>query len=192
MLQFYPIPPHWWLLNGKLGFPPCSEALIRMKTIVGVHVLTGSGAIATHMTYLTSRSISLYIYGEDSCEKVSFWSNNHSYPNQTRNSTQAADDPKVPFHLNSPRDLDLARGFESELFTILVLARKQFSQLSDLHASTSICQRTTRLSLKKFLHDKLVFHLEILQNIILKVFPYLDDGFVNDLLRSCPRVSVIW
>jgi hypothetical protein len=28
-------------LNGKLGLPPSSEALIRTKTIVGVHVLTG-------------------------------------------------------------------------------------------------------------------------------------------------------
>jgi hypothetical protein len=33
--------------------------LIRTKTIVGVHVLTGYGAITTHMTCLTSRSISL-------------------------------------------------------------------------------------------------------------------------------------
>jgi hypothetical protein len=44
---------------------------------------------------------------------------------------------------------------------------------------------------KKILDDKPVFHLEILQNIILKVFPYLDDGSVSYLLRSCPRVSVI-
>jgi hypothetical protein len=35
------------------------------------------------------------------------------------------------------------------------------------------------------MYDKLVFHLEILQNIILKVFPYLDDGSISDLLRSC-------
>jgi hypothetical protein len=42
------------LSNGKLGLPPSSEALIRMKTIVGVHVLAGYGAIATHMTCLTS------------------------------------------------------------------------------------------------------------------------------------------
>jgi hypothetical protein len=125
-------------------------------------------------------------------KKASFWSNNHSCPTQTRKGTQAAGDPKVPFHLTSPRDLDLARGFESELFIILVLARKPFSQWSYLHASTSICPRTTRLSPKKFLDDKLVFHLEILQNIILKVFPYLDDGSVSDLLRSCPRVIVIW
>jgi hypothetical protein len=68
-----------------------------MKTIAGVHVLIGRGAIATHMTCLTSRSISLQLYGEDSCEKVSFWSNNHSCPNQTRHSTQAVGDPKVPF-----------------------------------------------------------------------------------------------
>jgi hypothetical protein len=99
-----------------------------MKTIVGVHMLTGYGAIATHMTCLTSRSISLWIYGEDSCKKMSFWSNNHSCPNQTRNGTQAAGDPKVPFHLTFPHDLDLARGFESELFIILLLARKPFSQ----------------------------------------------------------------
>jgi hypothetical protein len=39
--------------------------------------------------------------------------------------------------------------------------------------------------------DKPVFHLEILQNIILNVFPYLDDGSISDLLRSCPRVSVL-
>jgi hypothetical protein len=39
--------------------------------------------------------------------------------------------------------------------------------------------------------DKLVFHLEILQNIFLKVFPYLDDGSICDLLRSYPRVMVI-
>jgi hypothetical protein len=45
--------------------------------------------------------------------------------------------------------------------------------------------------MKKNLDDKLVFHLEILQNIILKVFPYLDDGSVSDLLRSCPRVPVL-
>jgi hypothetical protein len=44
---------------------------------------------------------------------------------------------------------------------------------------------------KKFLDDKPVFHLEVLQNIILKVFPYLDDGSVSDLLRSCPMVPVI-
>jgi hypothetical protein len=30
-----------------------------MKTIIGVHVLIGYGAIATHITSLTSRSISL-------------------------------------------------------------------------------------------------------------------------------------
>jgi hypothetical protein len=33
--------------------------LIRIKTIVGVHILTGYRAIATHITCLTSRSISL-------------------------------------------------------------------------------------------------------------------------------------
>jgi hypothetical protein len=60
--------------------------------------------------------------------KVSFWSNNHSCPNQKRNGTQAAGDPKVPFHLTSPHDLHLACGFESEMFIILVLARKPFSQ----------------------------------------------------------------
>jgi hypothetical protein len=41
---------------------------------------------------------------------------------------QAAGDPKVPFHLTSPRDLDFDCGFESELFIILVLAKKPFSQ----------------------------------------------------------------
>jgi hypothetical protein len=128
LLKFYPIPPCWWLSNRKLGLPPSSDALIRTKTIVGVHVLTGYGAIATHMTCLTSRSISLWIYSEDSCEKLSFWSNDHSCPNQTRNGTKAASDPKVPFHLTFPRDLDLAHGFESEMFIILVLARKPFSQ----------------------------------------------------------------
>jgi hypothetical protein len=107
--------------------PPSIEALIRKKTIVGVHVLIGYGAIATHMSYLTSQSISLQIYAEDSCEKMSL-SNNHSYPNQTRNSMQAAGDPNVRFHLTSPHDLDLSHGFESELFIILVLARKPFSQ----------------------------------------------------------------
>jgi hypothetical protein len=108
--------------------PPSSEALIRTKTIVGVHILIGYGAIAGHMTYLTSRSISLWVYGEDSCEEAPLWSNNHSCPNQTRNGTQAAGDSKVAFHLTSPHDLDLARGFESELLIILVLARKPFSQ----------------------------------------------------------------
>jgi hypothetical protein len=104
---------------------------------------------------------------------------------------QAAGDPKVLFHLTSSRDLDLAHGFKSELFIILVLVRKPFSQLSDLHASRSICPQTTPLSPKKFLDDKPVFHLEILQSIILKVFPYLNDGSVSDLLRPCPRVPVI-
>jgi hypothetical protein len=46
-------------LNGKLDLQPSSEALIRMKTIVGVHILTSYGAIATHMACLTSPSISL-------------------------------------------------------------------------------------------------------------------------------------
>jgi hypothetical protein len=82
-----------------------------MKTIAGAHVLTGHGAIATHMTCLTSRSISLQLYGEDSCEKMSFWSNNHSCPNQTRNGTQAAGDPKVPF----PRSIMAIGGGESLL-----------------------------------------------------------------------------
>jgi hypothetical protein len=59
MLKFCPVPPYWQLSNGKLGLPPSIEALIRMKTIAGVHVLTGYGAIATHMTCLTSQSISL-------------------------------------------------------------------------------------------------------------------------------------
>jgi hypothetical protein len=68
-----------------------------MKTIAGVHVLTSRGAVATHMTYLTSRSITLQLYAEDSYEKASFWSNNQSCPNQTRNGTQAAGDPRVPF-----------------------------------------------------------------------------------------------
>jgi hypothetical protein len=99
-----------------------------MKTIVGVHILTGYGAIASHMTYLTSQSISLQIYGEDSCEEASFWSNNHSGPNQTRNGMQAARDPKVPFHLTSHRDMDLAHGFECKLIIIWVFARKSSSQ----------------------------------------------------------------
>jgi hypothetical protein len=38
---------------------PGVEALLWTKTITGVHVLTGHGAITTHMTCLTSRSISL-------------------------------------------------------------------------------------------------------------------------------------
>jgi hypothetical protein len=59
LLKFCPIPPCWRLLNGKLDLQPSSEALIRMKTIVGVHILTSYGAIATHMTCLTSPSISL-------------------------------------------------------------------------------------------------------------------------------------
>jgi hypothetical protein len=80
-----------------------------MKTIAGVHVLTGRGAIATHMTYLTSRSILLQLYGEDSCGKASFWSNTHSCPNQTRNDTQVAGDPKVPF----PRSIMPVGGGES-------------------------------------------------------------------------------
>jgi hypothetical protein len=68
------------------------------------------------------------MYGKDSCKEASFWSNNLTCPNQTRNSMQAAGDPKVSFRLTSPHDLDLADGFESELFNILVLARKPFSQ----------------------------------------------------------------
>jgi hypothetical protein len=44
---------------------------------------------------------------------------------------------------------------------------------------------------KKIMDDKQVFHLEILQNIILKVFPYLADGSVSDLLRSCPRAQIL-
>jgi hypothetical protein len=71
------------------------------------------------------------------------------------------------------------------------LAGKTFSQLSDLHASTSICPWIAQLSPKIFLNDKPVFRLEILQNIILKVFTYLDDGCVSVLLRSCPRVPVL-
>jgi hypothetical protein len=124
-------------------------------------------------------------------QKASFLSNNHSCPNQTRNGTQAVGDPKVSFHLTSPHYLDLAREFESELFIIFFMTIKSFSQLSDLHASTSICPQTARLSPKKIPDDKPVFHPEILHNIILNVFPYLDDGSVNDLLRSCPSVPVI-
>jgi hypothetical protein len=48
---------------------PWVEALPWTKTIAGVHVLIGHGVIATHMACLTSRSISLQLYGEDSCEK---------------------------------------------------------------------------------------------------------------------------
>jgi hypothetical protein len=73
----------------------------------------------------------------------------------------------------------------------LALAGNPFSPSSDPHASTTIFSWTARLSLKKFLDDKPVFHLKILQNIILKVFPYLNDGFISDLLRSCPRVPVL-
>jgi hypothetical protein len=54
-------------------------------------------AIATHMTCLTSRSISLQLYSEDSCEKAYVWSNNDSCPNQIRNGTQVVGDPKVAF-----------------------------------------------------------------------------------------------
>jgi hypothetical protein len=54
LLKFCPIPPCWRLSNGKLGLPPSGEALIRMKTIVGVHARTCYGAIASHMTCLTS------------------------------------------------------------------------------------------------------------------------------------------
>jgi hypothetical protein len=63
------------------------------------------------MTCLTSWSISLQLYGEDSCKKVTFWSNNYSCPNQTRNGTQAAGDPKVPF----PRSIMAVGGGESLL-----------------------------------------------------------------------------
>jgi hypothetical protein len=80
-----------------------------MKTIARVHILTGRGAVATHMTCLTSRSISLQLYGEDSCEKASFWSNNHSCPNQTINGTQAVGDPKVLF----PRSIMAIGGGEN-------------------------------------------------------------------------------
>jgi hypothetical protein len=90
---------------------PWVEALLWTKTIAGVHVLTGHGAIATHMTCLTLWSISLQLYGEDSCKKVSFWSDNHSYPNQTRNGTQVAGDQKVPF----PRSIMTVHGGESLL-----------------------------------------------------------------------------
>jgi hypothetical protein len=83
--------------------------LLWTKTIAGVHILIYHGAIATHMTYLTSRSISLQLYGEDSCKKASFWSNNHSCPNQTRNGMQVAGDPKVPF----PRSIMTVGGEES-------------------------------------------------------------------------------
>jgi hypothetical protein len=99
-----------------------------MKIIVGVHVLIGYGAIVDDEPILP--------HGPSHCrsmvrilvKKTSFWSNNHSCPNQKRNGAQAADDSKVPFHLTSPCDLDLAHGFESELFIILDLARKPFSQ----------------------------------------------------------------
>jgi hypothetical protein len=37
--------------------PPSSEALIMMKTIVGVHVLTGYAEIATHMTCRSTMGI---------------------------------------------------------------------------------------------------------------------------------------
>jgi hypothetical protein len=89
-----------WLIT------PWVEVLLWTKTIAGVHILTGHGAIATHMTCLTSRSISFYLYGGDSCEKVSFWSNNHSCPSQIRNGAQVAGDPKVPF----PRSIMAVRG----------------------------------------------------------------------------------
>jgi hypothetical protein len=65
----------------------------------------------SHMTCLTSGSISLWLYGEDSCEKASFWLNNHSCPNQTRNDTQEAGDPKGPF----PRSIMAIDGGESLL-----------------------------------------------------------------------------
>jgi hypothetical protein len=93
-----------------------------------------------------------------------------------------------PFHLTSPRDLDLAHGFKSELFIILVLDRKPFFNEVILMPQH---QYVRGLLDSKFLDDKPVFHLKILQNIILKVFPYLDDGPVSDLLRSCLRVLVI-
>jgi hypothetical protein len=73
--------------------PECKHCF-EQKTIAGVHVLIGRWAIATYMTYLTSQSISLQLYGKDSCEKVSFC------PNETRNVTQATGDPKVPFPIS--------------------------------------------------------------------------------------------
>jgi hypothetical protein len=79
---------------------PLVEALLWTKTIARVHVLPCHGAIATHMTGFTSQSISLQLYGEDSCEKTSFWSNYLSCPNQTRNGTQAAGDRIVPFPIS--------------------------------------------------------------------------------------------
>jgi hypothetical protein len=65
------------------------------------------------MTYLTSQSISLQLYSENSCEKAFFWSNNHSCPNQTRNGTQAAGDQKVRF----PRFIMAIGGWESPFVT---------------------------------------------------------------------------
>jgi hypothetical protein len=85
-------------MKRKVGLlHPLLNPCIGQKTIARVQVLTGRRAIATHMTCLTSRSISLQLYGEDSCEKASFWSNSHSYTSQTKNGTQVEGDPKVPF-----------------------------------------------------------------------------------------------
>jgi hypothetical protein len=55
-----------WLVTPRV------EALLWTKTIAGVHIPTGCGAIATYMTCLTARFISLQLYGEDYCKKVSF------------------------------------------------------------------------------------------------------------------------
>jgi hypothetical protein len=56
------VQPHTTLLavvEREIGCATSIEALIRMKTVVGVHILIGYGAVATHMICLTSRSISL-------------------------------------------------------------------------------------------------------------------------------------
>jgi hypothetical protein len=110
---------------------------------------------------------------------------------QTRYRTIMVDD----INLTSPRDLSLAMRWTTWVWVWTIhhlgLGWKTIFSMkwsSCLNVNMSVDCSTQP---KKNLDNKPVFHLEILQNVILKVFPYLNDGSVSDLLRSYPRVLVL-
>jgi hypothetical protein len=104
-------------------------------------------------------------------KKSSFWSNNHSCPNQTRNGMQAACDPKVSF----PRSIMAVGGGES-----LLLCQRQV-----LFHSNNIQNNNGRWHKLDFPSWSELSHAVDLVGSSLKSstsWPCLENHFLNDVI----------
>jgi hypothetical protein len=78
---------------------------LKINSSVRLEILSQPAGLLLHNPSHCSSTVRILV------KKASFWSNNHSCPNQTRNSAQVEGDPKVPFS----RSIMVVGGGESLL-----------------------------------------------------------------------------